>query len=346
MTKIKRLIEPAIHVIIWLSGFLLVAGYVNTLGYIKRGTGNFIYPVAMGTIINMVLFYSVSLWLIPRAGSRKYRVRFVASLLAVLLALTITESLLDFFLFPVYYSSHEESYLSQFFVTLAINIFILALALAYGFTRVWLKGEKQRQELKSEKLAAELNYLKAQVNPHFLFNMLNLAFASATKNGDDFTADLIEKIASQMRYMLYESNVDKVLLSKETEHIESYISLQKLRISDEMPVTVRFKCEGDFSSDSIAPLLIIPFIENAFKHGLSFDEPSLISIGISCSESILSLEVSNPVKRRKEQPDKKSSGIGLENVRKRLAILYPGKHSLAISEDAGIYNVRLQITLK
>lgn len=343
--SIKRWVEPTIHIIIWTICFVLVASYVNTLGYIKRGNGTFIYPVIMGTAINVVLFYLTVFFVIPKYCSRKCWMRLLLSLLIVLLSLTILESVLDFFLFPYYYSAKRESYLSQVFITLVINLFILALALGYGFIRVWIMGEKQQQELKSEKLSAELNYLKAQVNPHFLFNMLNLAFASATKSGDEFTADLIEKIASQMRYMLYDSNVEKVLVSKEIDHIDSFISLQKLRISKEMPVAIRYHTEGDFDSNSIAPLLLIPFIENAFKHGLSFNEPTEISIGISCYNNALELSVVNPIKTRTNSIDKKNSGIGLENVRKRLELIYPGKHTISIKEKNGKFNVNLQIQL-
>ncbi len=345
MKNSGKYIESIIHFIIWSVGFFLVVRYVNTLGYIKRDMGNFFYPVALGTIINITIFYLVALRIIPDYSFKNKWKRLVPLLLVTLTGFTLLESILDFSLFPSYYSSSDEPFSSQFLITLIINVFILALAIGYGLIKVWIKGEKQRQELKSEKLVSELNFLKSQVNHHFLFNMLNLAFASATKSGDDFTADLIEKIASQMRYMLYESNEDKVEIGKEMNHIESYITLQKLRISKEMPVTINYQKEGDFSTNRIAPLLLIPFIENAFKYGMSFNEQSEININIHCQNNQLTLNVSNSIKKSTVGADNNSSGIGLQNVKKRLSIIYPNKHNLDISEKNGKFEVHLGILL-
>jgi sensor histidine kinase YesM len=346
MTNVKRWVEVAIHVIIWLIGFYLVANYVNSLGYIKRGNGFFIYPVVLGTFVNIFLFYLVVFILIPKYSSRKFWKQLLLYLLFLLAVLTLVESLIDYYLLPNYYSSIKEPYSSQVFITLIINIFFLALALGYGFTRVWIKSEQQRHNIKSERLSAELNYLKAQVNPHFLFNMLNLAFASSNKHGDEFTADLIEKIASQMRYMLYDSNVDKVTVMKEIEYINDFISLQKLRMSNEMPVTVSYKTHGDFHLNSIAPLLLIPFIENAFKHGLSFNETSEISITITCKNNVLTLNVLNSIITRSTvHLEGNASGFGLKNVRKRLALIYPDKHSISVSIENEKFIVHLQIQL-
>ncbi|RXQ92257.1 hypothetical protein EO244_11960 [Ancylomarina salipaludis] len=345
MLNVKRWVEPLIHFIIWLAGFIVVAVHVNNIGFLKRGHEGFLFTVILATLLNVGLFYTVALGLIPRYSPHKCRKRLFLYLLLALAGYTLLESVVDFYFMPTYYSSEKEPYFSQFMVALTSNLFILSIALGYGFTRVWLMGEKHQQELKSEKLSAELNYLKAQVNPHFLFNMLNLAFASATKSGDEFTADLIEKIASQLRYMLYDSNIEKVPVSMEIEHINGFISLQKLRMSSEMPVNIIYQTQGDFDSNFIAPLLLIPFIENAFKYGKSFDDPSQIEIRVECINNTLELKVVNPIKMRINHVDKNSSGIGLENVRKRLALIYPGMHNLEINEKQGMFNVYLQIQL-
>jgi len=344
--KQRKYIEPLIHSLIWLAGFILVAGFVQNIGYIKRDLGNFIYPVTVGTLINVALFYTVSFWLIGRYCKKSNWKRLTLYMVLLLFGATFAESILDFFLFPVYYSSQEESYFSQFIITIIINIFIMALALGYGFIRVWVLGERQKQELKSEKLSAELNYLKNQVNPHVLFNMLNMAYSSASKSGDEKTADIIEKIASQMRYMLYDSNVDKIALSKEIEHINGYVALQKMRISSEMPVKVIYTISGDIDNSSIAPLLLVPFVENAFKYGVSFKPGTEIIIELKCSESELHLFVSNSIRSDNSPKDKRSSGIGLENVGKRLKLLYPQKHKLEILENGEKFIVNLTLNLK
>jgi len=341
----RKYLEPALHTLVWTAGFILIAGFVNNIGVIKRDAGNFIYPIIVGTLINIALFYTVSFYFIPENSIKNNWKKFSLFMLLLLFVTTLTESALDYSLFPVYYSSNEETFVSQFVVTLIINIFILALALGYGFIRVWVKAEKQKQSLKSEKLSAELNFLKAQVNPHVLFNMLNMAFSSATQNRDERTADIIEKIASQMRYMLYESNVSQVALTKEIEHIDGYISLQMMRISPEIPVKVKWKVTGEIETYSIAPLLLIPFIENAFKFGVSYNEHSEITIDIICDNGILTLKTSNFTRKSVSIRDT-NSGIGLENVKKRLELLYPGKHLLEISDSGNLFIVNLTLCLK
>lgn len=345
MWKVKNWAEPLIHFSIWLAGFILVAVYVNNIGNIRRGDVGFIYTIVAGTLFNIAIFYIASLVLIPRYRLRKYRKFLFTFLLLLLLGLSLLETSLDYFFLSNYYSSENELYISQFIVILMPNMFFLAIAIGYGFILIGRKEEQKQQELKSEKLSAELNYLKAQVNPHFLFNMLNLAFASATKKGDEFTADLIEKIASQMRYMLYDSNVDKVAVSKEIEHIQDFISLQKLRLSSDMPVIINYQTRGNFNFNTIAPLLLIPFVENTFKHGLTFDEPTEITIDLSCFNNVLELRLANPIRPRKNFLDHKNSGIGLENVKKRLQLIYPNMHSLEISEKNAMFNVFLKIQL-
>lgn len=339
----RRTVEIAINVLFWVAGFLLVLLYVRNIGHVKKSMGGFIYPVALGTILNILIFYFVAFALIPFFSKKRRWVLFIITLFSFLLLATLAETLADYYLFPNYYSTEKEPFVAMFILTFTINSFITALALGYGFIWVWLKGERQREELQMEKLAAELNYLKAQVNPHFLFNALNLAFASATKTGDDFTADIIEKIASLMRYMLYDSNVELISLEKELDYIRNYIGLQQLRISAEVPVTVNFTVTGNVDTVQMSPLLLIPFVENAFKHGLSFNHKSVISVDISCEKGILEASIKNTVHSKVNDTLSKTSGIGLANVRNRLHLIYPNKHKLSIAEQDGYYSVYLQL---
>lgn len=339
--------EFIIHSIIWITGFILFTAFVQTIGNVKREMGGFVYPVAVGTIFNIILFYTVSIKLIGKYYERKFNSIFFLQLIIILIVLTLSEAILDYLLFPVYYSTIEEPFHSQFVVTLAINIFILAIALGYGLIKMWLKSEGQRQELKSQKLTAELDFLKAQVNPHVLFNMLNMAFSSATTSGDERTADIIEKISAQLRYVLYDSNISKVPIRKELDHIESFVALQRMRTSADMPVKISMNISTDNDNYQISPLLLIPFIENAFKYGISFNFPTEIKIEIECRNNNLHLYITNPVinSETKAQTNIKS-GIGLENVKKRLSILYPSKHILEISNDGELFIVNLSLNLK
>jgi signal transduction histidine kinase len=338
--------EYIVHAIIWISGFIIFAAFAQNVGNAKRETVGFVSSIALGTIFNIILFYTVSFRLIGRYNQLRSNAYLFASIILALIGITAIESIIDYLLFPAYYSSEKEPLYSQFIVTLTFNLFILGIALGYGFIKKWLQSERQKQELKSQKLSAELDFLKAQVNPHVLFNMLNMAFSSATTNGDERTAYIIEKISSQLRYVLYDSNINKVSLIKETDHIEGFVALQKMRISADMPLKISLEISVDDNNYTIPPLLLVPFIENAFKYGISFNTSSEIKIAISCKNGILNLHVSNPiVNNQREGVVGESSGIGLKNVKKRLSILYPSSHVLEIFNDGKTFIVNLTIQL-
>ena len=334
-----------IHTLIWVTGFLVFALGVKTIGVFHKSDGSFLYPLISGTLINVALFYLTSLQLIPGFAVSRKAARFVLMTTGLLVSLTIIESLLDYGFFTSLYSSAEESFTSQLMVNLVLNIIVLSLALAYGFIKNWIRNERMKQRLKEEKLTAELNFLKAQINPHFLFNVLNMAFSSATSTGDDKTAGIIEKLASLMRYMLYDSNTEKVDLAKEIQYLQDYIELQKLRLSTDIPVTIRFEVSGDSQGAAIAPLLLIPFVENAFKYGIKFDHPSEILISLDIKSGELIFRVENSSFPGHDAITRKDSGIGLENVKKRLTMLYPGKNRLTLSDQGASYHIELVLNL-
>lgn len=345
MKPVKKLIEPVIHTIIWLTLYLVLIFIIKTIGPFKRMDGTILMPVTFGTIINLILFYSTAFIFIPRLSERKRAGEFVLTISAFLILMTLIESIIDSLLFTAYYSDQPESFTSQIIMNLVFNVIILSLALGYGFTKNWLKNEKLKQTMKQEKVSAELNFLKSQLNPHFLFNVLNMAYSSANRNGDEKTADIIEKLSGLMRYMLYESNVDQIELEKEIEYIKNYINLQKMRFSDEIPVIVNFDKRGDFTSSRIAPMILIQFIENAFKFGVKLEKASEISISLSIINNELEFTVKNPIFINPADITKKTSGIGIENVKKRLEILYPNKHNLKIENSGKYYLVRLLMNL-
>lgn len=343
--KSNKYIEPLIHILIWGGGFILMTLIIKTIGPFKRADQTLMLPVSFGTMINITLFYITSLVLIPRFSGNKKTGELIALLFGLYVGLTVIETYIDYLFFTYYYSSIRESFASQLLLNLVMNLIMLAIAMGYGFTKNWLKGEKLKQSLKQEKLIAELNFLKSQINPHFLFNVLNMAFSSATCNGDEKTADIIEKLSGLMRYMLYESNVDRVNLEKEVEFLNNYIKLQKMRLSSDISTEVNFQVIGNISRNQIAPLILIPFIENAFKYGISLDQPGEILILLSINGDSLEFNVQNKIHLSARAVDKKNSGIGLVNVRKRLDLLYPGKHSLTVENDGSLFSVNLLLTL-
>jgi len=220
-------------------------------------------------------------------------------------------------------------------------IFIFALSTSIHITNKWFKNEKQKKEMENEKLISELSFLKSQVSPHFLFNTLNNIYSLSLSNSEH-TSDAIMKLSHLLRYMLYESQDKLVSIKKEVDYLQHYIDLQKIRLTKE--VAIVFKTRGNFESKMIEPMLLIPFVENAFKHGINYSEKSFVSIYISVDEDKLSLKVENSL-FPKNTEKKENSGIGLSNTKKRLELLYPGRHILAIRQEEKKYTVELTMNL-
>ncbi|MEN9336389.1 MAG: hypothetical protein RLZZ500_1376 [Bacteroidota bacterium] len=205
-----------------------------------------------------------------------------------------------------------------------------------------LKMNQRFSELKNEKLSAEVSYLKAQINPHFLFNTLNSLYALTLQKSDEASKAVL-KLSGIMRYVVVESSKSFVSLSKEINYIQDYIELQKLRLDSSVNLNVSF--EGDFNNRQIAPLVLIPFIENAFKYGINPDQSSFISIRISCAEAELFMEVENSIVDAQIAEEFKTEQ-GIDNTLKRLEIVYPKKHQVRVSETETVYHVELKLFLE
>lgn len=197
------------------------------------------------------------------------------------------------------------------------------------------------KEAEREKLNADLSFLKAQVNPHFLFNSLNSIYSLALQ-GSDKTAQAVVKLSGMMRYVIVDAAMDHVSLDQELQYIEDYVEMQRVRLGETMSIQYRV----DISSPGleIAPLILIPFVENAFKYGVNPEEDSPIRLEISTAgrDLIMILENRKVVKSLGENL---RGGVGIANVRNRLKLLYPGKHDLLIKEDSEKFSVHLSITL-
>lgn len=195
--------------------------------------------------------------------------------------------------------------------------------------------------IKEEKQIAEISYLKAQINPHFLFNTLNSLYALTLEKSKE-APNAVLKLSSIMRYVVTESSQDYVPLSKEINYIKDYIALQKLRINND--AIFSFNLIGDETGKSIAPLILIPFIENAFKYGINPDEESEIKIEIAIIDYNLTLISKNKMVVHEISDDLKTE-TGIENTKKRLNFIYPNKHLLEISEIENEFIIRLNINL-
>ncbi len=342
----KKFIEPIIHTAIWLGLYIFAIVFIRTIGPFNKIDGTILLPITIGTLINAVVFYSIILYLIPRFVNKNQLKGFLIGFLLIFLGLTLLETLIDYFFLIWIYSDSSEPFYGMLLTNGLIHLIFASLAMGYGFTRNWVVNEKRKQELIHEKLTAELNFLKTQLNPHFLFNVLNMAYSSASRKGDDQTADIIEKLSVLMRYMIYDSNVDKIEVEREIDFIRNYINLQKMRFSSDLPVKVTFTVDGHYTGYRIAPLILIPFIENAFKYGVKLEQNSEIQLAMNFQNGEMEFTARNSIFRNSQPVDSKNSGIGIKNTQKRLNILYPAKHKLSITDNGKEFMVKLLLNLE
>lgn len=237
---------------------------------------------------------------------------------------------------------HKFDPKDRFFKGVQILVIVLLFAVSASVRLVteWYKNEKLNALIETQKINTELSFLKTQLNPHFLFNTLNSIYSLANKKSDH-TTDAIITLSELMRYMLYETDKKCVPLKNEIEYIKNYISLQILRLKDSSGV--RFNVHGNLEH-YIEPLLLISFIENAFKYGTDYTGKTNINIQIIVEEMKLILKISNYISLNEK--NKPNSGIGLENIKSRLNLLYPNSHVLKIEESDELYSVELLLNLK
>lgn len=235
-------------------------------------------------------------------------------------------------------------YTTNFAVNMAfIVLFIVIFVAMLKFAENWFELEARNKEIENERLTSELRFLKAQINPHFLFNTLNNLYYLAFTNSPN-TTEVIAKLSQMMRYMLYDSNHSRVPMSKEIEYMENYISLEKLRLNDDIPIT--FTVEGDIHQATIVPLILITFLENAFKHGVSNNAPqAFVHIALVLKDNSCCYRVENS-KLPKNTNNEEKSGIGLQNVKRRLELSYPDKYEMKVEDLEDVYRIEVLIQLR
>jgi LytS/YehU family sensor histidine kinase len=221
------------------------------------------------------------------------------------------------------------------YVTLVFSIY----AMLIRFSIDWFESQKYKDDLIKQHQASEIALLRSQVNPHFLFNTLNNIY-SLVYNKSDEAPEAVMKLSSIMRYMLYDSNTDFVAVNKEIEYLNSFIELQQLRITQKGFVEI--KVHGSMENRIIAPMLLIPFVENAFKHGDKSHEPGII-IQLNMETDRLIFTVENFIKSNNLAPIEESGGFGLQNIKKRLGLLYPDKHELKINISGEMFKIELTV---
>jgi len=328
------------HIAFWLANVLFVVLlYSSVLGIWRSVIHNFVWLPA-----RFLYTYPLILWFIPKyLFKNKY---IIFSVLAILWGIAgwllnvyfrqyLFDPILAFFGFaPVVQGSGQPgSYL-----VLVTTATIASMIVVFKY---WIKIQRQWMQAEKDKITAELQLLKAQVHPHFLFNTLNNIYSFSLENSPK-TPGLILKLSSLLSYMLYDCKAEEVLLEKEVEIMKNYIDLEKERYGNKIEIS--WNIEGDIKDKYIAPLLLLPFLENAFKHGTSEQlEKPWLSVDISVSQNILKGKIANS---KNEYTPATNHGIGIQNVKKRLAFIYPDRHELKINDEGNFFVVSLLIELK
>jgi LytS/YehU family sensor histidine kinase len=204
--------------------------------------------------------------------------------------------------------------------------------------------DKKQKGIVAEQLSIKLKFLRSQISPHFIFNVLTNLVSLARKRSEKLEPALI-MLSDLMRYMLYESDEKKVTLAKGIEYLKSYIELQKLRFGYDVAIETKIDLPESDLQRNIEPMLLIPFVENAFKHGMGVDEP-LIQIHLTANEGTIEFDVKNRFNDDINESKDVSSGIGLENVQSRLTLLYPKEHILSLKKENNLFHVHLTLQLK
>jgi two-component system LytT family sensor kinase len=328
------------HVVFWLG---LIAFFASIARYSGKMTTEAVLVVfVLYGAINISVFYLNYSLLIPRFLDKKNYKLYAAGIVATIIAF----GLIKYgggLVFKTYIllglRKHESTFWEYFFKTTFTTTVFLFLSAVLKFTVDWFLNERIQRDLENQRLSAELSFLKSQINPHFLFNSLNSIYSLAYQKSDT-TPEAILKLSEIMRYMLYECNDNKVELTKELQYLQNYIDLQKIRFGNK--AFIDFEVTGEVTNQHIVPLLLISFIENAFKHGIANDALAPIKLKINLEDGHLYFFIQN--KKHTHNRDS-SGGIGLANVRRRLDLLYPGKYNLDIRDEADTYTCQLSLVL-
>jgi sensor histidine kinase YesM len=296
--------------------------------------------------LEMLAVYFTIYFIIPHLLIKKRYLLFSIVLAVSAAGIILLARYINFiFVYPWVYPESYQKFGYWNFVSIMNNVFgvysVVSVAAAIKLFKYWFRTQRQKSNLEKQNLESELALLRVQINPHFLFNTLNNIDSLVQSNSEKASNALI-KLSDIMRYMLYDADNDFVPLENEIEYIKSYISLQQIRQKSSDYTSMEISCKGD--GLLIAPMLLVPFIENAYKHGSKDYKYPGIVIRISCNQGILSLYVMNYFDEAGQKDA--SQGIGLQNVNRRLELIYPGKYQLDIEVKKQIYIANLNIDLK
>ena len=302
-----------------------------------------IFYMTSFTVINIPFFYLNTEILLPKLLRAKGVIIYLLTLIgAIVFMLWIHEELFHWAYSHFFPGNHSGGGARRGALMRMIFqlLFYAAIGTSYRLISDRMKEDEQVKEQENERLKSELSFLRSQISPHFMFNVLN-SVVSLSRRKPEMVEPVVVKLSELMRYMIYETNDSIVPISKELAYLASYIDLQKIRFGDD--IQIDFKHELGPKSSQIEPMLLIPFVENAFKHGVGFIENPTIEIELKDSAKELYFKVANKKGASINEIKDESSGIGLANVKRRLELLYPTNHRLEVLDSGSDFIISLTI---
>jgi len=336
------------HLLFWVS-YLMFYTISTSSYYTSYSFLRMLKQFLISMPIDIIAAYFTVYFLIPRFLYKKKYLMFVfLFLVSAFFIILIQRLTLVYITYPVFYPD-ETSEISLFkmnYVYSFFNIYaIVGIFASIKLLKLWFTNQQVNRKLEKEKLEAELKFLKAQIHPHFLFNTLNNLYA-LTIDKSDLAPEVVIKLSDLLDYMLYECNASKILLEKEIKLLNDYLELEKIRYGKDLKID--FQITGPIIGKMIAPLLLLPFLENSFKHGLSSTIDNVwIKLNISVINNTLYLKIVNSKSSKSNKNERSfTEGIGLKNVRRRLDLIYPEKHELVVKDTGEAFEINLTIELE
>lgn len=338
----SRIIKALTHAVAWVIvlslPYLLDTHHGMGPRRNNRFDEGFFYLNFVTSILWIGPFYLNAYWMTPNFFNKRRYGGYISMIVLLFAIMTGIHFLLFQFVFQLPHFSLKGA------TGFLLLPYVLTIAISTTFRVVndKLVADQLTKERQEENLKTELSFLRSQINPHFIFNILNNLVALEQLKSPELGPTIL-KLSALMQYMLYETDEERVLLSKEVEYLQSYIDLQKQRFGEKVPVSVTLQAPDGYFE--IEPMLLIPFVENAFKHGVGMIDKPAIHIELAVRDKMLHFAVRNRYNQASAEVKDKGSGIGLGNVKRRLKLLYGNQQVLHIGRDNGWFEVKLQINL-
>jgi len=326
------------HLIFWV---VTIGFHIYTKAYLVEfvGWGQFLMEILIRNALLAVIIYANFEYLIPVLAQQKKFLLYAFGLIICFAFYILVKNTHDYYL-TVFTGKPALPFWRYSFYNFSIGLFYMAFSLALYLSKEWYFQRERLRQLEVEKLNTELEYLKSQINPHFLFNSLNTIFFQIDKTNQE-ARNTLTKFSDMLRFQLYECNGHQMVLEREIHYLKNYVDLQRLRRDDKYKI--EFQTNGDSREFTLAPLLLMPLVENAFKYLSHFPEGNnFVSIYISNDAHTLEVKVKNSKETRIADRNE-VGGIGLKNLRRRLELQYPDRHELDVNDGKSDFEVTLRI---